>query len=189
MKYIDPLFQEYSYEVLQVLLDKEEGMSFEEMLGSVAKLVKQTKEDLDTGHSLVKVVYELAELGLIEKRDPDTYVMGFRGISAVQTMTKLNPIERQGLSDPAAVQVLGVISKLPKSSIYRLKSRISPSDLVEPMVDRLHKAGLIEVTESPMDTHKLVELTGRGETACQIMEQIEEKMRVSEPKKKRKITF
>jgi DNA-binding MarR family transcriptional regulator len=189
MKYVDPLFQEYSYEVLQVLLDEEEGFTFEVMLGKIAKLVKKPREDLDTGHRLVKVVYELAELGLIEKRDPDMYVIGFRGISAVQTMTELSPVERQGLADPAAVQVLDVISKLPKPSIYRLKSRVSPSDLVEPMVDRLHESGLIEVTESPMETHKLVELTGRGEAACQVMEQLEEKMRVSEPKTKRKITF
>jgi len=57
------------------------------------------------------------------------------------------------------------------------------------MVACLHEAGLIEVTKSPMDTHKLVELTGRGEVACRVMEQIQEKMRVSEPKKEEKNHF
>ena len=186
MSSVESLFQEHRYEVLQILSNGEVATPFEEMLGNVARVVGRTKEDLDTGHGLVKAVYELVELDLIKKSGPNAYILVNRGKRVLQAMSCLEEIERRSLSEPSAIQIIKVLTTLQQTSIYRLKSRVSTLAKVEVVAEKLRDAGLISVTESPMDTHKLVKLTTRGEEAFRVIGQLEEELRTRETQKRRK---
>ncbi len=70
MKSVELVFQEFRYEVLTILSNEEGETNFETILTTTAKLTKRPKEDLDTGHGLVKAVYDLTELDLITKSGP-----------------------------------------------------------------------------------------------------------------------
>ena len=186
MRSVESLFQEQRFEVLQVLSRGEEGTNFEEILGNVAKVVGRTKEDLDTGHGLVNAVYDLLELNLVKKSGPDTYILVNRGKRVLQVMSCLEEMERRSLYEPFAIQMIKLLAPIQRMSIYRLQSRLTSSDKeIEAVVEQLKDRGLVTTKESPMDTHRLVELTTRGEEAVRVIEQLEEELRSLETRQRK----
>ena len=186
MKSVELVFQEFRYEVLTILSDEEGETNFETILTTTAKLTKRPKEDLDTGHGLVKAVYDLTELDLITKSGPDSYDIVARGTNVLEIMSALKDIERTGLSKSYTIETIQVLATIPMS-IYRLKTRVSAGDKLDTVAEILKKAGLINITESPMDTHRLIELTSRGEDAVRVIGLVEAELRRRGPQKKRKI--
>lgn len=189
MTSIESLFQEHRYEVLQILSNREEVTNFEEILGNVARVTGRTKEDLDTGHGLVKAVYELVELDLIEKSGPDSYILVNKGKRVLQAMDSLDEMERTSLSEPSAIQMVKLLGILHNTSIYRLKSRLSSTVQVETLAENLKDTGLIALKESPLNTHRVVDLTTRGEEACRVIVQIEAEIQSRETQKRRRSHF
>lgn len=187
MKPVVMVFQEFRYEVLYVLSNEEGGTNFAILLDKAAKVVKRPKEDLDTGHGLVKAVYDLVELDLVEKSGPDTYLLIDRGNRVMELVAELGELERRCLSEPFTIETIQILATMPNMSIYRLKTRVSVGDKVEEVADKLKDAGLAVVTESPMDTHMLVALTPRGEEAFRVIGLVEEELQRRGPQKPRKI--
>ncbi len=186
---IESLFQEHRYEVLQILSKKDEETNFEEILGNVAKVAGRTKEDLDTGHGLVKAVYELVELDLIEKSGPDSYIIVNKGKRVLHAMDSLDEMERKSLSEPSAIQMVKLLGILHNTTIYRLKSRLSSTVQVDSLAENLKDTGLVDLKESPLNTHRVVDLTTRGEEACRVIVQIEAEIQSRETQKRRKPHF
>ena len=186
MKSVELVFQEFRYEVLTILSDEEGETNFETILTKTAKLIKRPKEDLDTGHGLVKVVYDFTELDLIEKSGPDSYRIVARGTNVMEILSALKDIERTGLSKPYTIETIQALATIPMS-IYRLKSRVSAGEKLETVAVILKEAGLITITESPMDTHRLLELTPRGEDAVRVIGLVAAELKRSGPQKPRKI--
>ena len=186
MKSVEIVFQEFRYEVLTILSDEEGETNFETILTKTAKLMKRPKEDLDTGHGLVKAVYDHTELDLIEKSGPDSYRIVARGTNVMEIMSALKDIERIGLSKPYTVETIQVLATIPMS-IYRLKTRVSAGENLETVAEILKDAGLITITESPMETHRILELKSRGEDAIRIISLVEAELQHRGPQKQRKI--
>ncbi|MFQ6123498.1 MAG: hypothetical protein ACE5R6_02695 [Candidatus Heimdallarchaeota archaeon] len=189
MKPVESLFQEHRYDILQILSKKEEGTTFKEILGNVARVAGRSKEDLDTGHGLVKAVYELVELDLIEKRGPDSYILAKKGKRILHAMDSLDEMERKSLSEPSAIQMVKLLGSLHNTSIYRLKSRLSSTVQVETLAEKLKDTGLVDFKESPLNTHRVVDLTARGEEACRVIVQIEAETQSRDTQQRRRPHF
>lgn len=186
MKSVELVFQEFRYEVLTILTGEEGETNFETILTKAAKQMKRPKEDIDTSHGLVKAVYDLTEHDLIEKSGPDSYQIVARGTNVLEIMSALKDIERTGLSKPYTVETIQGLATIPMS-IYRLKTRVSAGENLETVAEILKDAGLITITESPMETHRILELTRRGEDAIRVIGLIEAELRRRGPQKQRKI--